>query len=572
MILRDYQRACSSSVFQEWKDVNSTLTVLPTGTGKTVICADIIRRMFPARTMFLAHRQELIWQARDRIRQATGLTTGVEMGEYKSNVDGMFRTSVVISTIQTHCSGGDGGGRMGKFDPTRFGLLIIDEAHHATTASYRRVIEYYRTNPKLRVLGVTATPDRADEEALGQVFESVAYDYEILDAIHDGWLVPVEQQMVTVAGLDFSSVRTTAGDLNGADLAAIMEAEKSLHGIAGPAIEIMGNRRSLVFTSSVKHAEMLSEIFNRHRNGMSASVSAKTDKDDRRKINADFNSGKIQVLCNCGTHTEGFDSPGVEVIIMAKPTRSRSLYAQMIGRSTRPLPGVVDGHELDTPQRRRESIGASAKPSCLVVDFVGNSGKHKLMTTADILGGKVSEAVVSQAIARAKNSGKPVRMDEVLDEEARKVAREEKRLAEEARRARLVAKASFSTHSVDPFDVLQVKPIKPRGWDDGKVLSEKQRNFLRRSGIDPDKIKYSAAKQLISELFHRFENKLCTYGQAKVLRKFGYRTDIDFAAASKTIDALAKNHWKPLPTPQLGRVPPPRVVTPVAVTSNDIPF
>ena len=100
---------------------------------------------------------------------------------------------------------------MSKFDPQRFGVLIIDEAHHATSPSYRRVIDYYRTNPALKVLGVTATPDRADEEALGQVFQSVAFDYEVLDAIHDGWLVPIEQQMVHVEGLDYSSIRTTAG-------------------------------------------------------------------------------------------------------------------------------------------------------------------------------------------------------------------------------------------------------------------------------------------------------------------------------------------------------------------------
>ena len=128
---------------------------------------------------------------------------------------------------------------MSKFDPQRFGVLIIDEAHHATSPTYRRVIDYYRTNPALKVLGVTATPDRADEEALGQVFQSVAFDYEVLDAIHDGWLVPIEQQMVHVEGLDYSSIRTTAGDLNGGDLAAVLEAEKNLQQMASASVAII---------------------------------------------------------------------------------------------------------------------------------------------------------------------------------------------------------------------------------------------------------------------------------------------------------------------------------------------
>jgi superfamily II DNA or RNA helicase len=163
----------------------------------------------------------------------------------------------------------------------------------------------------------------------------------------------------------------------------------------------------------------------------------------------------------------------VEVIIMARPTKSRALYAQMIGRSTRALPGIVDGHELDTPEARKASIAASAKPSCLVIDFVGNSGKHKLMTTADILGGNVSEAAIESAILRAKNSSKPIRMDIALDEEEEKAkAREARRLEDEARKARLVAKAKFTTQAVNPFDVLQVRPVKSRGWDQGKVLSE----------------------------------------------------------------------------------------------------
>jgi superfamily II DNA or RNA helicase len=542
MQLRNYQSESSNRAFEEWRDVVSTLIVLPTGCGKTIVFADIIRRSFPKRAIVLAHREELIWQARDKIQRATGMKCEVEMGEYKAHGDtNLFgRAAVVVSSIQTQCSGGDGAGRMGKFDPMQFGVLIIDEAHHAASPSYRRVIDYYRSNPKLKVLGVTATPDRADEKALGQVFDSVAYDYEILDAISDGWLVPIEQQMVNVEGLDFSSIRTTAGDLNGADLASVMEAEKNLQGIASSSIEIIGSKRAIVFTSSVKHAETLSEIFNRHHSGMASWVCGKTDKDDRRKLLADFASGKVQVVANCGVLSEGFDDPGVEVIIMGRPTKSRSLYSQMCGRSTRPLPGIVDGPE--TAEERRAAIAASAKPACLIVDFVGNSGKHKLISSADILGGKVSDEAIERAVLAARKAGKPVRMSELLDEEQHSI--EQRKLEEAARRARLTARAKYSTQSVDPFDVLEVTPVKSRGWDEGKTLTERQRALLTKQGINPDTMPYSQAKQLIGAIIGRYSQNLCSFKQAKTLKKFGYDGNMTMDEAKRTIDAIAANGWR----------------------------
>ena len=520
------------------------------GGGKTILFADVIRRVFPRRALVIAHREELIFQARDKIQRVTGLQADVEMGEYTAAGSLFDSSRVVVSTIQTQCSGGDGGGRMAKFDPQRFGVLIIDEAHHATSPTYRRVIDYYRTNPTLKVLGVTATPDRADEEALGQVFQSVAYDYEVQDAIHDGWLVPIQQQMVHVEGLDYSSIRTTAGDLNGGDLAAVMEAEKNLQQMASASLSIIGQRRALVFTASVKAAEMTAEIFNRHRSGMASWVCGTTDKDERRSVLADFAAGKVQVMCNCGVLTEGFDDPGVEVVIMGRPTKSRSLYSQMVGRSTRPLPGVVDGPV--TPEARKAAIAASAKPSCLVVDFVGNAGKHKLVTSADILGGKFSEEAIEKAMLKAREAGGPVNMTEALDQAEEELRREQARLAEVARRAKLVATARFTTQSVDPFDVLHLEPTKARGWDNVKSLTEKQRSLLAKQGINPDNLTFSQGKQLISEIFRRWDGKLCSFKQAKVLRKYGYESEVSFDAARNIIDALAKNGWRRQAMPPKG--------------------
>lgn len=573
MKLRDYQQEAIDSIVGDWNSGNkSTLLVLPTGTGKTVVFAGVIRKLFPRRAMVLAHREELIFQAREKIQRVTGLRADIEMGSYKATMEtDMFhpRSPVIVSTIQTHIAGGDGGGRMTKFNPQDFGLLIVDEAHHGTASSYKRVIDYYRQNPNLVVLGVTATPDRADEEALGQIFDSVAFDYEILDAINDGWLVPIEQQMVSIDGLDFSGIRTTAGDLNGADLAEVMESEKNLHGIAGATIDIIGQRRGIGFASSVEQARQLSEIFNRHKTGMASWVCGKTEKDDRKRIISDFAAGKIQFLWNCGVFTEGFDDSGVEVISMARPTKSRALYGQMAGRATRPHESIA--HQLnDAPVAalRRGMIARSVKPSCLILDFVGNSGRHKLMTTADILGGNVSDEVVRAATEFARKAGKPVTMKEVLEDEEERLAEKKKReLEEAARKARLVAKASFKSQKVDPFNLLELKPVVSRGWDKGKVLKDGSKKIIRSVfGLDPTNMEYARGMELVREFFRRKESGECTFGQAKILKKYGYDVHMKFDAAKTTIDAIAKNGWR---RPKF--TPPPRP-QPSATIDMDVPF
>ena len=549
MRLRNYQRAAVDGVFREWQESRSTLAVLPTGTGKTVIFAFVIKRAFPSKALVVVHREELATQAKEKIERVTGFRTEIEMGDRRVDLGqgcmfGGSAPQVVVASVQTLTAGGDGMGRMGKFDPKMFGLVIVDEAHHATASTYRRVIEYFGQNERCRVLGVTATPDRADEAALGQVFETVALDYEILDAISDGWLVPIEQQMVTVGDLDFSGIRTTAGDLNGADLAEVMEEEKALHGIANPTIEIIGNRRALIFAASVKQAARLCEIFNRHREGSAAFVCGETDKDERRAILGRFSSGKLQIVCNCGVLTEGFDDPGVEVVVMGRPTKSRALYAQMVGRATRPLPGLVDGHEADTPEQRRALIAGSAKSACLVVDFEGNAGRHKLMTSADILGGRVSDAAVARAKERAKKER--VDMAEALvqaEADLRQEAEERARI-EAAKRARLIARAKYTTTAVSPFDVFGVRPWEPRAWDAGRMLTDKQQALLARQGIDPMSISYTEGKQLIAEICRRFDAGLCSYKQARMLKRHGLPQDVSREEASRLISEIIGQKWR----------------------------
>jgi len=401
-------------------------------------------------------------------------------------------------------------------------------------------------NPDMKLLGVTATPDRSDEEALGQVFGSVAFDYEVMDAIKDGWLVPVSQQMVTVGHLDLSNVRTTAGDLNAGDLAQILDDEQTLHEIASPTIEICGNRRALIFAATVKQAERLCEIFNRHREGCASFVCGKTDKEERKLLLAEFKAGRTQFVVNVGVLTEGFDDDGVEVVVMARPTKSRALYAQMAGRGTRPHSSVAHAlGDMESATDRIAAIRASPKPGCLIIDFVGNCGRHKLCTSADILGGNYSEEEVAKASQKAKSSSVPVDMTEALDEARREI--EEAKRREAAKRAAIICRAKYSATSVDPFDVFQIHKTPERGWDKRKALSEKQIELLQKQGISTDNISYSEGKQLLDEVFRRFKNNECSYKQVKMLKKFGYTGPIKRDQAKALLDRIAANGWRVVP-------------------------
>jgi len=546
--LRPYQSECVDGVFQEFRSGDSTLAVMPTGTGKTVVFAAAIQRALTGeldlsrgdRVVVMAHRDELIRQAVDKIHRFTGIDCDIEMGDYRADQCSLHqRAPVVVTSVQTMSRPN----RMSRFHPEDFCLLVIDEAHHATAATYKSVIEHFRRNAHLKVLGVTATPDRADEAALGVVFNSVACQYEIVQAIEDGWLVPIEQQFIQVEGLDLSELKTRGdGDFTDKQVAKILEQEKVLHGYAWPTIEIAGDKKTLVFTASVAQAEQLSDIFNRHRSGCSDWIcgdSVKCTTDKRHDVLKRFASGDIQFLVNCGILLEGYDEPGIEIIAVARPTKSRSLYAQIIGRGTRPLPGLVDG--LNDASDRRLAIAGSNKPSVLVLDFVGNSGRHKLVHTGDVLGGNYDDAVVAAATRAVQaKSSKGERADMLTELRAA----EERRREELRKRAQVTARARYQSARIDPFAVWDVLPKREPGWHKGRGATEKQVAYLKKCGVPTDNVTFWEASQLIDQSFKRRKEGLCTFKQAKILQKHGFPTNVGFKEASATIDRIAQSHWK----------------------------
>lgn len=309
----------------------STLVVCPTGTGKTVIFAELVREAVQQgiRVLVLAHRDELLKQARKKL-EAVGVWADTEKGKSRAST----LAKVVVASVQSLR-----GKRLERFSPAQFGLIIVDESHHATATSYRAVLDHF---VEARVVGVTATPDRADGTALGEVFQSVAYRYELRQAIADEWLAPIVARRIVVDSVDLSTIHTRAGDLAQNELAEVMVDEEALRGVVVPLLDLAQDRRTIVFGVDVDHAHKLAALINAYRPGSARAVDGETDEATREQALVEFEVGQFQFLVNCALYTEGFDCPAVSCVAVVRPTKSRALYTQMVGRGTRLLGRSLD--------------------------------------------------------------------------------------------------------------------------------------------------------------------------------------------------------------------------------------
>jgi len=377
MKLYPYQEKAVRAVEAELHQNKRTLLVMPTGTGKTVVFSEIARRLIEikhrARVLVLAHRRELLQQA-ESITAAAGLTVGIEQGSRFA----LGRCNVIVASVQTMA----GERRLASWNRSEFDLIIVDEAHHAVAAGYRRVLAHFDA----RVLGVTATPDRLDGTPLGEIFKTTAHSISLLDAINGGMLCSLLAHRVVLKDVNLSGVRILAGDLNAGDLAKVMEQERSIHGVALSLLELAGARKTVLFTVSVEQARAIAEIMNRARPGCALALDGKAKKEDRAAAVQGFKDGEFQYLINCNLYTEGFDEPSVECVAVARPTCSRALYTQMLGRGLRLHPGKVD---------------------CLVLDFTGNSSRHELAGPVDALAGRKLTEREAARCARELEDGTP---------------------------------------------------------------------------------------------------------------------------------------------------------------------
>lgn len=540
-VLRDYQDASVAAVLREFDAHASTLLVLPTGCGKTVVMAKLATGWERGNVLLLAHRIELLDQAAEKLGHELGYLPVVEQGQRGMDVDCLWQGgAVLVGSVQTM----RGDRRLEKFARHPFDLILVDEAHHATAASYRKIIDHFRgLNPNLKVLGVTATPRRADNTAMGLVFDSVAYELSILTAIEEGWLVPIEQEYVAVDCVDFDQVSSSKNDfgesdLRASELEAVLVEEEPLHALARPILERAGDRQCLVFTAGVAHAHLLAAVLNRYRDGSAAAVDGTTLPAKRQETVEAFAAGSLQFLTNFGVFTEGFDVPSVALVAMGRPTKSQGLYTQMLGRGLRPLPGVVDG-PFAAPERRAR-IGASQKPSCRVMDFVGNS-EHKLpgqMSSVDILGGNYDAEVRELAAERIRDKPGADVMAVLTKAKAELTL-----LREQERRRPIVAQVGYTSQRVDPFAPSAAPGVQAVTQTRGGS-TDAQIGLLVGLGVE-----YATAaaygRRQASAVIDKLRATRCTNKQRAILAKYGEPTDVNCEEASELIDAIAKRGWQP---------------------------
>lgn len=548
--LRDYQSEAIAAIDGEFSSgTRSVLVVLPTGAGKTVIFARVASQWRDNNVLVLAHRVELLDQAADKLQSELGYRPPIEQGERGLDCDDVqVGGNVVVGSVQT-CKNLK---RMEKYRSHPFGLVIVDEAKHAVAASYRRIMDAcLEFNPNCKFLGVEATPNRSDKAALGMVFDTTAFSMNIMQGIDRGYLVPVRQESIYLPenAVDFSNVTMTRNkfgeaDFDRATLEAVLTEEGPLHAMAQPILDRCVGQ-SLVFTAGVTHAHLLAKVLNRYRPGCAAAVDGKTDDRQRNEIVNWFRDGKLQFLANYGIFTEGFDAPETVNVIMGRPTKSISLFTQMLGRGTRPLPGVVDG--LPDAIARKKAISESAKPYMVLMDFVGNT-RHRPASCIDALGGDYD-----------------VEVRELASEMAKKGDKEDvKALLEKARRAHILgelrafddamAKAEDARKRIVAKNVrYEVRQL--QSWDDvGDVgndvktprggATEKQVALLVGLGV-----KYETAagysKRQAGAVIDKLSSERCTVKQANILRQYGHEPmGISMEQASKIIDGIKARGWK----------------------------
>lgn len=354
--LRPYQKEALDSIVQnDLNGIHKQLVVLPTGSGKTVIFSHLpIIKPNSLPMLVLAHRAELLVQARDKImRSNPDLVVEIEQAEKRAG-----KVDVVVASVAT--LGRNNTPRILEYPKDYFKCIVIDEAHHAAAQTYRRILDYFDCP---FVLGVTATPQRSDNTRLIDVFDEIVYYKSIEDLIKDGYLSPLVGYRVKT-GTDISKVEIQNGDYNQSQLEDEINTPERNACVVASYNNLAASTKAIVFAAGVAHARALAASFAQH-NIPSELIVGTTPDDDRARILSDFASGRIKVLVNVGVLTEGFDEPSLETIIIAKPTRSTLLYTQIVGRGTR----LYDG-----------------KPHCTIIDISDTTKGKKPIGLPSLLG------------------------------------------------------------------------------------------------------------------------------------------------------------------------------------------
>lgn len=360
---REYQSEALKKVIEAWrKGITRQLIGLPTGCGKTLVFGLVVEAL-RTRTLILAHREELLYQAREKIHY---VYPDADVGLLKASERGGLNNEICIASIQTAVRHTE------ELSQCGYKLLVCDEAHHAASESYMRVFNelgFMSGSPEKLLLGVTATAFRGDKLELADVFEEIVFERSIETMMRAGYLCDIRGLSVNT-GTDISCVHMQTGDFAVNELSAKINIPERNELIADTYINRGENRHGVVFCVKVEHALNVAEAF-RARGVSCEAVYGDMPTEQRQDILSRYARHEVQMLTNVGVLTEGWDVPDTDIIMMARPTKSKGLYIQCVGRGLRLAPGKKD---------------------CLLVDFVDIAKKHELCSVGILARKPVKES------------------------------------------------------------------------------------------------------------------------------------------------------------------------------------
>lgn len=512
--LRPYQSDAKQAILQAWKSgQRKTLLSLPTGCGKTIVFSSVAEDQVKKghRVLIMAHRNELLEQASDKVQSVSGLKTALEKAESTCIGD---PSRIVIGSVQSMALDK----RLAKFPPDYFQDIIVDEAHHSLSDSYQKVLSHF---PGANVLGVTATPDRGDMRTLSEYFDSMAYEYSMVSAIRDGWLCPIRTQMIPLQ-LNISNVHLQNGDFAVGEIGTALD--PYLPEIAKQMGKVCKGRRTVVFLPLVKTSKKFCAILN--KSGFNATEINGKSEDRAEKLKA-FERGKFDVICNSMLLTEGWDCPSVDCIVVLRPTKSRPLFQQMVGRGTRLSPG---------------------KKELLLLDFLWLTSKHDLCRPSSLI---CSNDEIAQRVNKmvAENENGVLLLDAEEQAERDIVAEREAALAAELEAMRsqkettsLVNPLQYGV-SISAERILNYSPLFM--WEI-KPPTDAQKSYLVALGLSTAEVTTAGyASALISEAKSRRQRGLSSPKQIRCLEKYGFRKvgEWTFSQAKDMISRVANNGW-----------------------------
>jgi len=439
---RPYQVECKTAIKTSFdKGIFKQLIVQATGTGKRWEAIDLMHHF--KRTLFIAHREELIMQAYEDIDKLFPMQVGIVKAQ-RFEID----RRIVVASVQTLYN------RLGKIDPILFDLVIVDEAHHYMAKSYIACLRHFE--PRL-LTGWTATPNRLDGLNLSNLFQEVTFTYPIAKGIQEGYLAKLDAYQIQTHG-DLSNVGKVGGDFNKKQLSDAVDTELRNNLIVHKYKEYAEGRQAIAFCVDINHAYNLKRHF--VDNGISCeAVTSDTERcPNRSEILSRFSKGEITVLTNVMILTEGYDYNDVGCVLAARPTQSETVYVQSIGRGTRP--------KSDKFQETFKHDHVAG--NCIVLDFVDNCGRHSLVNAHEL----------DKGIAIEERVFLPAEHKEKLIE------------AREAREHKIQSRISTDNR----VNLLEIPEFQMGNWRVEKMeemATEAQIGFLQRLGIYQAEIEYT---------------------------------------------------------------------------------